>query len=1016
MKTNICLTLAAVLLTASGLFADAPTYRMSSITLGTVNRLASDSTMCDSTATVVPTTATLAFPGLTLARLWEDRYMLHGYFCGGPVAEEYRGRSLGTYCYQAYTNAAGVIEKALGEMIIVEKAASTYAKGMGIEYTDGPGGVYARLFSARYRQDGGTWDAFVRMDVGTGAYTYYNSEQALGTGWRTGGYGIAGLTASRCLRPDMDLPVWSNGAGEPVLTLDDIRDYDFHGFMAGGSLDIKGAAVEGYNKKLTLDDDGHVVRMVVEFQLLDDKYVKSVVAEFTNGAEGVVGRALAARYIALASGGALGYVFMTENGTLRGNESLVSLGWGNNVPGNYALFDVWASPPPPAVELVLDRSKTWSELVAGVDLGARDQVLNVSVTAENPVLTFDVPVDRARIAFSSGLENPGLTFRATGASFTVDRLDVKEGIALHTEPSLEAALTDLAAGATLVYDPQGAATLSGTVSGAGGIVILSGDVTMSSGDSSYMGGTRVASGATVRPGVRGTLKGTVKYGPFGTVSSGNPVWLEPGARYDANGMDGASCWIRGQGLDPIVNTGAPLSWNSEQAWGLVLDGDMELDMATDFGFVSSRHSYLGGLHLGNYTLRKRGPATLAFSGKPAEVKGTGTLEVCEGALQFSGVGDFWGGAAHLKVDAGAVVTNLSNMIFGSIENDGTIVLVPNDLTNRLEGAAYSGTGTVVVAAARTKIARATFISGPGRRYEVRSGRLMPCRNMRPAGNPYAFNTAEEPTLNQRVDVLPGATFDLCGFCDVNASATIAGTGWDGKGALQNTGGPIDEEHSQLVQLTLADDAMVGGTAQFGLLGPMHENVRAEFGTHTLTVDTAARFFLSTCTVGGNGAIDVRRGTLGFFRALAFDPGADLSVRVGAAGMLDNRVPLTLKDFENAGAVTNTAQTITVTGTATGGGADHPVPRLVLAPGSTVKVSDAAKPLAVSASLAASGTLGLDLAGIEMVGNAVPLILAPAGTVLADVTYEGRNLPPGTCISVRNGLPSLVKGGMVFYVR
>lgn len=1014
MKRLCCLL---SLLYASVLFADAPTYRMPTYTLGTLERRADNSMYATDKSTPVPSTATLAFRGLKLADLADGAWCLYGFACGGFVNPSFRGYPAGTMFFQEHRNGS-VIDKAFGTCMFYENSAGgQFTKGLSVEYTEGPDGVYARLFSARYvnadKMKSPNFRFVTMNDDGT--YKYYEIENTVATKWDGAGYGLVGLTASQCLPPSKWIPVWSNGSGEKTLTLDDIRDYTFHGFMTGGAFDLKGYRAEGYNKRLTTDAAGHVTRMTVEFQMIDGGWLKSVVVALENGEGGIVGQALGARYAEATAG--LGFAFVNNDGTLAGSPSTVATSY---TTSGYGVYELTATPPPPSVDLVLDRSKTWSELVAGVNTGTRDTVINVKVTADNPTLTFDAPVDRARVTFSSTREDPELTF--AGTSFTIDRLEVGAGIALHTEPDLVPMVTDLAAGATLVYDPKEPVTLTGTVSGAGGVVLLSGDVTMSSSDSSYTGGTRVKAGATVRPGCSGTQQDANRFGPFGLVNSGNPVWLEKGATYDVNGMNGASCWIRGQGLNPIVNTGDPLNEIYQQAWGLILDGDMDLTVNEDkeFGFVTASYNYPGGITLGESTLFKRGPGKLSFAGNPLPITGSGTIEVCEGALQVMGVGDFTGKSAHLKIDEDGIFTNRTTASFATIENNGTIVMVPRVATNKLDCATYSGTGKVIVAAAQKNTAQVPFVAGlssAGRRYEVRSGRLIPCGS--PAFNKdYALNTVEEPTRNQRVDVLSGATFDLSGCQRITASVTIAGEGCDKKGALQNAGAAVTHEMAQLVQITLADDATIGGTAEFGLLAPGFGPTRLELGAHTLTLDTDKRFFLYGSTISGNGAINIRRGTFAFGNKATIDSGSDLSVCVSAAGVLDNAaMDLTLKDFENAGVVTSGAKKITVTGVVTGGGTDHPVPNLVLASGATVKVSDATKPLAAT-SFTASGTITLDLSGIEMGDyHSVPLIVAPKNSVVVnDVRYVGKNLPRNTCIAVRGGLPSLVKCGLTVTIR
>ncbi len=1003
-------------------------YRQQSMTLGTLVRSETDCTMATSDSTVVPSTPTLAFPGITVADLVKDKYTIYGFFCGGMVANSYKGKPAAPMHFQAHTNEEQVVDKAFGTLSIVEGGENTYAKGVSIEYTDGLGGVYAKAFSARYTKSDWIGERFVSM-AADGTYIYHHDAANVATAWHTGGaYGIAGLTATRFIRPDELLPVWANGADEAILTLDDIKDYDFHGFMAGPSVNLDAARVEGYNKRLVMDADGHVTQMTIEFQLLDDKYVKCVVVDFENGASGIVGKARGARYKELASGGALGFAFVKDDGSFDGTGSGVALGWTSVWGGNYAVYELTATPPPPSVDLVLDRSKTWTELVAGVDLGARDLKLNITVTGENPTLTFDTVFDSALVVFTGTGDAGTFTVKGSGAAFTLDRMKVDKALTLNMDERLMPTTLELGNHAKVVYASEGTATITSVITGAGGVEIAAGTVTMKCRTSDYTGGTRVKAGAIVRPGCGVTSRENLYVGPFGVVSRGNLVTVEPGGLYDVNGMDSAGVWVAGQGLNPIVNTGTALDWHKHQTWGLVLTGDMELAVTNEFGLITARHESAGGLSLSgknaagedeHYTLRKTGPAPFSMAGNPMSILGYGTLQISEGPFTIVGNGALNGTGAKLKIDPGVIVTNKTDINVNAIENNGTIFFEPRAATNRIDGTnwdtGYTGTGTVVVTVADKRLARLTFLNGPGRRYVLKKGRTGPCRRSRPTQY-YAFNTTEEPLLNQRVDVEPGATFDLLGLNDVNVSVTLAGTGHNGMGALANTGGPIIDTNSQIVQLTLADDATVCGVSDFGVLAPSYKPTRVELGTHTLTLDTAARFFFSYATLAGTGGFDVRRGTLNFRGSLTYDAGTTMDIRVGAEGVLDNDMALTVRNFENGGVVTNDASMITVTGTVTGTGAAHATPKLTLADGATIKVADAATPLVVSQSLTATGTLTLDLEGLEMVGDVVPLLVAPAGTDLSGVTYTGRNVPPGMRVAVRNGLPSLVKGGICVYIR
>ncbi len=989
-------------------------YRQVAFNLGTVERSATDITKGSAKCTVVPTTATLVCPGLTVADLVEGSYCVNSFFCGSAVGGDYIGLPAHPVKLQTHKNDQQVIDKAISSHSIVEYGNNTYVKSVAVEYTNGEGGVYARAFSARYTPGTELYTTFVTMDD-NGDYTYSEKAGTVATSWKGATYGLAGLAVCRFVRSDMILPVWSNDAGEPQLTLEDIKDYELHGFMTGPKVNSKGGLAEGFNKHFLMDESGVVTNMTVEFQMLDDQFVKCVIVDFANGTDGIVARARTACYKSISDGAALGFRFL-DNGIPGGRA--VALGWVSSWgDGNYGVYELTATPPTPEVALELNASKSWTELVGNTDLGARELKVKITVTGENPVLTFDAALDRAQIAFS-GVGAPGaFTLKGTESAFTLDELEVGSSLRLNMDHGITPTTVTLGDGATIVYAPEGEATVRSAISGNGGVEIASGDITMKNSASDYTGGTLVKNGATIRPGGAGSVRGQLYIGPFGVANSGNPVTVEPGGCYDVSGVDGAHCWVAGQGVNPVVNTGVPLNHNCYQTWGLILTGDMVLDMANEFGLITANRAMPGGVHLNGHTLVKKGSAPFSMAGNNMNITGEGTLHVQEGPFTVVGNGAMSGSEAKLLIDSGVTVTNCTDIILGAIENNGTIVFVPREATNEIQTSTYTGSGTLVVASANNRMARLSFYSGPGRRYVVKSGRASPAVSTRPSGNPYAFNTAAEPLLNQRVDVESGATFDLAGISDVNVSVTIAGTGYDGKGALVNTGKDLGTGMSQIVQLTLADDATVGGTSMFAVLAPSHQETRVELGTHTLSIDTDKYFAIENTTISGTGGFDVKRGTLYFYprdRGLRYDEGATMDIRIREGGVLDNDMALTVRNFENAGVVTNDAPMITVTGTVTGTGEAHAIPRLTLADGATIKVTDAAAPLAVAKTLVASGRLTVDLEGFERKTDdaAIPLLAAPAGTDLSSVTYEARNLPVGGYLSVRNGIPCLKKGGLV----
>ena len=111
--------------------SEGATYRMSTYTLGIYDRNTPQN------STVVPTTATLAFAGLTLRELLEGKYDVYGNSCGSGATKKPVGISPNGF--QAYTNASAAIEFLIAP--IIWREGNTSVKGVVVKLTDGAGGV-----------------------------------------------------------------------------------------------------------------------------------------------------------------------------------------------------------------------------------------------------------------------------------------------------------------------------------------------------------------------------------------------------------------------------------------------------------------------------------------------------------------------------------------------------------------------------------------------------------------------------------------------------------------------------------------------------------------------------------------------------------------------------------------------------------------------------------------------------------------------------------------------------------
>lgn len=463
------------------------------------------------------------------------------------------------------------------------------------------------------------------------------------------------------------------------------------------------------------------------------------------------------------------------------------------------------------------------------------------------------------------------------------------------------------------------------------------------------------------------------------------------------------------GTNRLVNTGGDVGSGTAQTYGISLSEDAALVMTNgSFGIVTRSHKAAGTLGLNGYTLVKAGNKPFYIWTSGTKVAGTGTLEVAEGVLDVNMGALTADKNTTLRIGPNASLALGHNLTFGRIENNGTVAFTPSTATNRVQGV-WGGTGGIVYKTG-SNYGTMPFYGNSRTTYYVQQGTLGVESTTRASTNPYAFNTADSPTANQRVVVSAGATFDMRGKRDANFSVVIAGSGVGGKGAFVNSEAHISSTSSQAVQLTLADDASVGGDFDFGLLGPGYKPTRLELGDHVLTIDKAGNFWLVNATVTGSGRIRVSRGVLAVQRGIT---GSDWSLEIGPEGVLSNIVALAVVNFTNAGAVTGT-QTVTVSGMVTA--TASAIPKLTLLDGARVAVASPDAPLTVTGQFVASGTITLDVAGMGAPDAPVPLLSVPAGTSLDNVEWKLENNAQGTVLSRRGGIPYLGKSGLVISFR
>ena len=252
----------------------------------------------------VPTdTPKLLFKGATLSELTNVTFYAYQ---EGVSASAGWARSYFTHAYPAEGEPQFLVTT-------IQRSDDKYIKGVVLKLTQGADGVYGQRIEAPYWQATSdrtsTWDAVKITEDG----------QIVANDSRTGTYDYQ-FTLVHTIKPlpDTRQLVFANAPDEPTLTVDDLRNCQFSGWMQGSSIAAPFTYVQGRNLFFT-EEDGEVKKIRMELQILDgpkasDTYLKCVVVELTNGEGGVYAQSVKACY---ASGNtAVGFQFLDEAGNL----------------------------------------------------------------------------------------------------------------------------------------------------------------------------------------------------------------------------------------------------------------------------------------------------------------------------------------------------------------------------------------------------------------------------------------------------------------------------------------------------------------------------------------------------------------------------------------------------------------------------------------------------------------------------------------------------------------------------
>lgn len=304
-------------------------------------------------------------------------------------------------------------------------------------------------------------------------------------------------------------------------------------------------------------------------------------------------------------------------------------------------------------------------------------------------------------------------------------------------------------------DPAGM-TISGVISGAGGLIV-SGDVTVTlTADNTFTGGITIKSGSTLK------LSGAERkeYCGFG----GNSVTVESGATFDLNGTHSQErlpqVTLKGGTLQ---NSGVGISSAYRQLGDITLTENSKINAAANFGIIKSFYAD-ASINLGsNNTLTKVGSGE--FYAASTAVTGTGKIRIEAGAFNLFTQNNYTASSLGGGVD----VELAGGELKGSFANNGTSTI--HGVEDGIVSAAITNNGTLKVTSEAGKVVTFSGAITNGANGAVLQIGDTTAEGTAIGGTAKLTAVLKAATVGQ-IEVLSGSSLILDG---VNANGDYAGT-------------------------------------------------------------------------------------------------------------------------------------------------------------------------------------------------------------------------------------------------